>query len=287
MKSRTINTQTVLEGLCFAIFSAVLFDLVYSGRYLSYVTPKMAPYLYFAAGLMLIWSIVSFARMFRPGYRTRVLHCLILVLPAILLILPHTPVSSADLSSGFTAGTALSEFSTGSTAVPRVGDSVESSSVEDIPSTDEENLPTSDEIHETYVLQTQPPETLSGLNEAKRSITIEDEQFYDWINEIHLGIDQYIGYHIRVKGFVYRDDEAFLPNQFVAARLLMTCCVADLVPCGILCQYDSTQSLTTDDWIWVEGTLAQGEYMGAEEIIIDVDRITPAEKPAQDYLYPY
>ena len=49
---RAFNPQALLESLCCGFFAGLLAYLVRSEKYLSYVTPRMKPYLYFSAVVM-------------------------------------------------------------------------------------------------------------------------------------------------------------------------------------------------------------------------------------------
>lgn len=71
---------------------------------------------------------------------------------------------------------------------------------------------------------------------------------------------------------------------------MMSCCVADLSPAGITCEYDKAPELEAGSWVTVEGTLQVGqyEYNGQQykEPQITVTKITPAEE-VKDYIYPF
>ena len=41
---------------------------------------------------------------------------------------------------------------------------------------------------------------------------------------------------ITMTGFVYHDSKFMSDNEFIPARLVMSCCVADVVPGGIICK---------------------------------------------------
>ncbi|MDW2798023.1 TIGR03943 family protein [Clostridium boliviensis] len=102
--------------------------------------------------------------------------------------------------------------------------------------------------------------------------------------------EQYEGYTITMTGYVLKDTKAYGENEFAVARLAMTCCVADLAPAGILCDYSQVKSLKEDSWITVEGTLNLNydDYDGHKyaDPLIMVTKITPAEK-VEGYVYPY
>jgi putative membrane protein len=78
----------------------------------------------------------------------------------------------------------------------------------------------------------------------------------------------------------------FAPDEFVPARLGMACCVADLVPYGMLCKYDKADELQVDAWVTVEGVIEKGVYDGWIEPQIAVTGVTPADEAA-GYIYPF
>ncbi|HBC93948.1 MAG TPA: TIGR03943 family protein, partial [Pelotomaculum sp.] len=117
MQARAFNPQIFLELLCYSTFGGLMFHLVDSEKYLSYVTPRMKPYLYFTAIVMLIWACVGLGRLFRPQHKIRSAHCFVLVFPILLLLLPHNPLSTADLSDRYIGGKTFSGF-TASTGIP-------------------------------------------------------------------------------------------------------------------------------------------------------------------------
>ena len=53
---RKLNIQCLIETVLYILFATALLALIISDRYLSYVTPRMKPYLYFAVVvLFFIW----------------------------------------------------------------------------------------------------------------------------------------------------------------------------------------------------------------------------------------
>ena len=83
------NSQALAEISCYLAFAGAMLYLVRSGRYLSYVTPKLAPYLCFSAAVMVVWALSSLGRVFRIQYRKHIAHCFVLAIPLLLLLLPH------------------------------------------------------------------------------------------------------------------------------------------------------------------------------------------------------
>ena len=91
-------------------------------------------------------------------------------------------------------------------------------------------------------------------------------------------------------GYVISSSDVFAENEFALARLVMTCCTADLTPVGMICKYEGASQLKTDNWYNVEGTLIAGSYeingTTYNEPQLAVTSITPAEA-VSGYVYPY
>lgn len=277
MKDKVLNFQTFLEVFCYTIFSGLIFYLVHSEKYLLYVTPRMKPYLYFTAIVMLLWTFIGFSRLFRPQHKIRTAHCYVLVIPALLLLLPHKPLSSADLLANYTRGNIF----TG-----RSAPTLTSASVENEGSSFLDSL--------TVNTSTKTPSAdiwdFAGLDVENRIITVGNEDFGFWLMEIYANMEKYKEYEIVMTGFVFRDLEIFEEDEFIVARLMMSCCAADLVPTGLLCEYDKAVELKTDSWITVEGIIDIKEYEYDGQKYYDpqilVKNVTQADE-VNGYIYPY
>lgn len=291
MQARAFNSQIFLEFLCYSAFGGLIFFLVRSGKYLTYVTPRMEPYLYFTAIVMGIWACAGLGSLFRPQYKIRTAHCLVLVIPILLLLLPHTPLSAADLSGKYIGGKAFSGFKAATgilTAVPSVISSdpaVDNSIVADDFPPVVTSLPDNpSDYREEYSTD------LPGLDVKKKKITIANEDFGVWISELYGNMERYKGYTILITGFVFKDSEMFQADEFVSARLMMSCCTADLAPGVLLCNYAKAAELKADSWVTVEGNLFIGKYIynnvEYDAPQISVTKITPAEE-VKGYVSPY
>ncbi|MDR1069794.1 MAG: TIGR03943 family protein [Gracilibacteraceae bacterium] len=267
MRAGNLNQQVLLETLSSAAFGLLLLYLLRSGDYLNYVTPRLQPYLYFTAAVTLIWAAAGAARLRRPRRRPRLGHCYVLVVPILLFLLPHAPIASADISWSYAGGGAL--LSAPSPVSPAAGLALDAVSGE-----------------ETYVPAADLPAAPPGADEADHSIVVDNDNFYPWLNELYSNMDKYAGWQIYLTGFVFKDPEVFLENEFMTARLGMTCCAADLVPYGLICQFSGAPALAPDSWVTVEGTIQAGEYNGWPEPQIIVTGITAAQE-APGYIYPF
>lgn len=270
MQARELNKQALLEALCCAGFGGVLLHSLYSGTYLNYVTPRMLPWLLLADAVLFLWTIGALGRLLQPQHRVRTAHCLVLLLPALLLLVPQGSYAGNQLTSGYGGSGAFVRNGTPSSAAAVIATPAITAPGSEMPS------PTAETVFSG----------LSGLDAANRTITISDDEFYPWLVELYANTDRYLGYTITMTGFVFRDENTFAPGQFVPARLAMTCCAADLTPVGMLCKYEKAASLETDSWIMVEGTLFIGEFDGQEEPQIQVTKVIPAQE-VPGYIYPY
>ncbi|WMJ75892.1 MULTISPECIES: TIGR03943 family putative permease subunit [unclassified Sedimentibacter] len=294
MKARSFNAQVFLEFISYLIFGGYMFYFITSDKYLLYVTPKMKPYLYFTAIIMIIWACMSLFRMFRPHHKIRAFHFLVLVLPSLLLLLPHKPLDMANLASNYAGGSTFYQGTSNRSNNQALSDNSDFN-LDSIPGITENDFG-GEEITQPDTANSSPEDTvpssednsldLTGLDKENKIITVSNEEFYPWIAEIYGNLDAYEGYMITITGFVFNDMEYFEEDEFVAARLAMVCCAADLAPIGILCRYDKASELASNEWITVEGEIIRGQYEGQVEPQIAVTSIMPALE-IKGYIYPY
>jgi putative membrane protein len=290
MRSRALNTQVFLETLCFLTFGGVIFYLTASGRYLAYVTPRMAPYLYFTSAVMLVWAVVGLGRLFQPRYKVRSAHCFVLVLPLLLLLLPHSPLSTAELAGNYLGAGALSSQSAAAVTVPPASTPIPPATDTQSALSPPEDLPQTTAAEPPSPVYEEEAPLLAGLDEAARTIVVSNDDFGSWLSELYVNMERYEGYTIVTTGYVFKDPAFIQDGEFVPARLMMSCCAADLVPVGLLCHYDEASQLEADSWVTVEGTLfiAQIEYEGQsyDDPQLKVTKVTPAQA-VEGYVYPY
>lgn len=276
---KVLNPQVLIEILCQMVFGGMIVYLAASGAYLRYVTPRMRPYLYFTACILGLWALAGTGRLFRPRYKIRMNHCFLLIIPVLIMLLPHTPL---DVSSYNTIGEGSKlQISKAERKEPeRIPDQMEGRSDLQQETVSLEKPPAKDENENA----------MPGLNKEEKKIIVSDDLFGMWYSELYMHMEEYEGYTIVITGYVLKDPETYEENEFAVARLAMTCCVADLAPAGFLCDYREVTGLKEDSWITVEGTLTLNyeDYNGHKyaDPYIAVTKITPAEK-VEGYVYPY
>lgn len=97
-------------------------------------------------------------------------------------------------------------------------------------------------------------------------------------------LNQFAGRAARVRGFVYRD-ERFPTGTFLVSRFLLSCCVADAAPIGLAVRWPEADFLDDDARVWVSGKFAVEEFLDERVPVLAAAEVTPAEQPAQPYLY--
>ena len=92
------NKEAFIEGLSCLLFAGTLFYLIFTGKYLLFVRPRMKIYLYFSAIVMIVWAISCFRRIPIPQYKMRLNRFLVLVIPMIAMFLPYTAIKASQVS---------------------------------------------------------------------------------------------------------------------------------------------------------------------------------------------
>ncbi len=126
----------------------------------------------------------------------------------------------------------------------------------------------------------------TNSSEQRSTFTIPPEQrsMMDWFDLLDSAENPavYIGDPVQLTGTVLTSAE--LPeNQFFLTRLLITCCVADAIPVGILIEASETGIPPDGTWIRVEGTM---DLIGPEfsQPLVRAPAILPIDTPSQPYI---
>ncbi|MBA4701423.1 MAG: TIGR03943 family protein [Ruminococcus sp.] len=278
---RYLNVEAIVEGLSCLLLSGRIFYLAFSGKYLLFVTPKIKPYLYFASVVLLIWAVLRLLKAGKPKYKIHLFRSLVVILPLMAMFLPYNTLAASSTQSGYSN---VAKDAAGSTRPDTKEDNVEAAQQAD--GTGEEVDKAAESEGEAQ--QTSPGGELKtivppGLDEENRTITVSDEDFYQWLVELSYHPEKYEGFEIHLHGTIYRD-ETMAGNEFALTRLLMSCCAADLAPCGPICLWDEAESLESDKWVNVIGSYHFDQEKGME---ISVSHIEDAQPAEEEYVYPF
>lgn len=134
-------------------------------------------------------------------------------------------------------------------------------------------------------------ETDSKVLLRREEITFTDKNYYEYISEISKAPNKFKGKGITIEGFVFKED-GFNKDEFVVARMLMTCCAADAQVTGFFSKYNEAYNLKSNTYVKVIGTLDYTEYQsktGKRSSIlpmIQVKQVIPINNPINQYIYP-
>jgi putative membrane protein len=149
-----------------------------------------------------------------------------------------------------------------------------------------------------------PPQPLSALAVGPRgvdlgspgpeepspalSLAIPPERYTikDWVKALHADPEptRHAGKPARLTGFVHHD-ERLPPGWFLVARFVVRCCAVDAQPVGVPVRTEPPAIPGRGQWVNVTGTWEVAEVSGERRAVIRVTQLSPAERPAQPYLY--
>lgn len=124
----------------------------------------------------------------------------------------------------------------------------------------------------------------------------ETIRFAEWSHAALIGLlgaepERFQGRRASLVGFAYRPATT-PPERLYAIRLLVTCCVADAEPLGLLVEGPGLAAFSDFEWLELEGVLGvetvPDPYTGKEGRVpvLRVERAVPAPKPSAEYLFP-
>lgn len=246
-----INLQAVWEGIISLLTGGVLAGLVVTGRYLSLVVPRMKLFICLAAVIFILWGIASLIQAKRPVYRLAYAHCLALLIPVLLLFSPLL------LGAAYSADSRTAS------------QTIEQQNIDPRPFGIDFDTVKGD-----------------GIDVAHKKIMVTTANYYPLILKLTQHIKDYEGYEVYMIGFVSYDDKSLTNNNFTLARYLMACCINDVSPFGLICNYSGDIHWKEYQWLAVKGQLGYREYHGLIQPTIAVKEVVPAKRVA-GYIYPY
>lgn len=281
------NKEAFIEGLSCFLFAGTLFYLIFTGKYLLFVRPRMKIYLYFSAIVMIVWAISCFRRIPIPQYKMRLNRFLVLVIPMIAMFLPYTAIKASQVSISSSVqndqtDTQQSDAEITQNSQQNAADNSTDNNQQSTDAASQNNTQQNSQGQTAPSTQSYKVKVPSGLDTENKTITITDEEFYQWILQLNYYPDKYDGYTLHIHGTVYRED-TMKENEFSVTRLVMSCCVADVVNCGPLCFYDNASELTQDAWVNVTGTYHYDKHKGMELTVTEIEDAEPSE---DEYVYP-
>lgn len=103
------------------------------------------------------------------------------------------------------------------------------------------------------------------------------------ITSVREPVDVFPGQPVDIMGFVHRPFPP-MPDQFVLARRIIRCCLADTVPLGLAIATDTADTYEADQWLRVQGTFGTTLYRNRPTLVVIPATITPIAEPQKVYI---
>ncbi|GFZ32664.1 TIGR03943 family protein [Clostridium zeae] len=271
MSKNRYKIEPLMKSLILISIAIFFIYIIATGKVLLYVHPRIVPYIKISIPVMLILALATMPEMFRPRRRSNKSEYMFFLIPiALAILIPGKTMDSSTISfSSIEANTLASKAKDNSTSNNSSNQNNEAQVNKDTQSESDSKI-----------------DTNNGLLMINDEIVMTDTNFVKWVTEISENMNKYKGKKISAVGFVFKSD-MLSKNEFVPARLMMTCCTADLQPVGFLCRYNEGELLTKDSWVLVKGTIDVENYKGQDMPVIIGESVEKADKPKVDYVYPY
>lgn len=120
------------------------------------------------------------------------------------------------------------------------------------------------------------------------SLSVDTRQFtmQDWVGALSADPNpkDYMGKPIIVSGLVVHNSAEVPPGYVMVLRYLVTCCIADARPVGLVVKDSSHGALKDNQWVTVTGKMGADSFQGQQIAVVEPRqiRITKAGSP---YIY--
>ncbi len=295
-----LNIDVFLKLIILLGFSLFFFITIINGTIQLFVHPRIVPFLKCGIVIMLIMALFLLKDIFRwQRKKGNLYQYLFFIIPLIMAFaLPANEVNSGSMAFGSNTDAMASSNSTVQGKISNTdnydnlsGADTLSGEASSSDNTDENSLSNDSYTEEnsqnnvTSFMESTEEED-NNLKLQNDTIVLDDSNFVKWIDTIYNDPSKYEGKKITVMGFVFKDKQ-FKDNEFVPARMVMTCCAADMTVIGLLARYSKAQELRENSWFKFTGTLENSEFNGKNIPVINIETAERTAKPKNEYVYPY
>jgi uncharacterized repeat protein (TIGR03943 family) len=103
------------------------------------------------------------------------------------------------------------------------------------------------------------------------------------ISSVRDPLESFPGQKVNVIGFVFRPAKLDA-DQFVIARSVIRCCLADTVPLGLLVNTPQADYYADEQWLRVQGQFGIQSVQGRPMLVIHPTRLQPIRIPQKQYI---
>ena len=304
---KKLNWECFIQISVLVVLDILLFTALTTGKMKYYVHPRIEKYVWFAAAALLVIALSMLPRLFRPKHKINILPCIILAIPIMTgFAIPASTAGSANMQLG--GGIAVASGTLGRNTGGGTQDTSQAApdrtgTQDDLQTGTQNGLQTGGQTAGTDQLQdpaasdgNTPPasqdiiesDAAKAFNSDSDFITVSDDDFLAWYADAYDNPGKYEGKTIKIKGTVFRMKD-FGKDEFVPARMSMVCCAADLAPYGFICKSSSASQWKDNDWVYVTAKIKveYEKHMDMKAPVLYALDITKAEKPEDEYVYPY
>jgi putative membrane protein len=235
-------------------FSFYFYNLVYSRKLEYFIHPKMFKYIYFAIAALAFMSVYQIRNLFKSTYRGKLKFGYILFLFILFIGFVVNP-KGLNTQAAFNRGV-------------KIGDST---------------------LNIKKEVDGKSNRDVTTSIDSKEIIEVNDENYISVLNEINTNIGAFKGKTIIVTGFIYKDD-SFGKARYIAARMMINCCAADVEVVGYLLNYNGKDILLKEQWVKITGIISEDEIEDKSGIkkrvpVINVNKLERIKEPANKYVY--
>ncbi len=133
------------------------------------------------------------------------------------------------------------------------------------------------------VFNTAPP---LGSRSVRQATERRETTILDWAIAFAEAQDpaSFEGETADITGFAYQPD--YLPQgMWTVNRFVITCCVADAMPVGLVVRTDDKAPPPNDQWVRVEGHFTTAVINGERVSVLVAETVTLVDLPRQPYIY--
>lgn len=121
---------------------------------------------------------------------------------------------------------------------------------------------------------------VASKNLNKYDYEFTDENYMNFLKEIHTNIDSNIGKTVKISGFIFKMPD-FKEDYFVCGR--NTISNNEDTVAGFLCEYKDSKKLIENEWVEITGVIIKGEYNETMPVI-KVGNIKKITAPANTFV---
>lgn len=127
-------------------------------------------------------------------------------------------------------------------------------------------------------------ETSAESASKEIDIDINEEMYIEWINEIYINADSYLGQRVHLEGMFLEEEDPDNGNSYTYVyRQGPGCCGTDGGMCGFEFTYDGIMP-EDNDWIEVTGILTKYEENGVTYLSLEAESVRVKEERGSEIL---